>query len=70
MNKEEEFIERLGLALRRFIIHDRFNKIDSNIARLAIAKHVYTILCDMSKESEKTEEDKTTTNIVEHQESS
>ena len=50
MNKKEEFCQRLALQLTRFKIQDKFNQIDSHIARLAIANAAFNILEQMINE--------------------
>lgn len=53
MTKEEEFVERFGMVLRRFKIEDRFRQLDSNIAKLTITRQAYQILHDMVEEANK-----------------
>lgn len=58
MNKKEEFCQRLALQLTRFKIQDKFNQIDTNIARLVIAKAAFNILEQMVNEEKNNVETK------------
>lgn len=58
MNKKEEFCQRLALQLTRFNIQDKFNQIDSRIARISIANAAYNILEQMVTEAKNNVETK------------
>lgn len=51
MNKKEEFIDRLSQNLTRFHIIDKFNKIDTQVARFKIAEMCYGVLEQMINEA-------------------
>ena len=50
MDKKNEFIEKVSLLLTRYVIQDKFNKIDTSTARLHIANSIYLILDEMNRQ--------------------